>query len=308
MLLSCSLASLTPAQRGGVVTLGNFDGVHLAHQRMIQALVAQAHAWGVSSGVILFEPQPLEFFSELPPARLTSFEEKCQVLEGLGVDYVLRLEFNEAMAAMPAEAFVETVLVKALGVKHVLVGDDFRFGWQRQGDLALLTRLGTQHGFTTEGLASIMDGSDRISSTGVRQALKAGEFDRAARWLGRPYSMRGVVQHGDQRGRTLGYPTANLDPGRNPLPFTGVYAVKVHGLGPTPLLGMANLGTRPTVDGRKTLLEVNIFNFDQTIYGQGIEVEFCHKIRNEQRFESLDALKAQIHADHLAVESYFHHG
>jgi riboflavin kinase/FMN adenylyltransferase len=275
---------------------------------MVQLLVALAQEQACPSMVILFEPQPLEFFSPEPPARLTTFDEKCAALEPLGVDTVLCLDFNEALAQMPAETFVESLLVKALGVRHVLVGDDFRFGRGRAGDLALLEAMGKEHGFTSQGLGSIMDGSDRISSSAIRGALKAGNFEAAARWLGRPYTMQGVVQQGDQRGRTLGYPTANLDPGRISLPFTGVYAVRVQGLGPEALEGMANLGTRPTVDGRKTLLEVHLFHFDQTIYGRNITVEFCHKIRDEQRFESLAALRAQLQADHLAVESYFHHG
>lgn len=290
------------------VTLGNFDGVHRGHQRMLTQLVDQAKAQGKTSMVIVFEPQPQEFFSKTPPARLTTFEEKCAIFEELGVDCVFPLVFDEEMAALSAEDFVKNILVDTLHIGHILVGDDFRFGRERQGDLALLQQLGTQYGFTSEGLGSIIDGSERISSTAIRAALKEGDFEHANRLLGRPYSMRGVVQQGDQRGRLLGFPTANIDPNRRVLPLSGVFAVKVHGLGATSVFGMANLGTRPTVDGLKTLLEVNLFDFDRTIYGQPIEVEFCHKIRNEQRFESLDALKAQISTDKTAVESYFHHG
>jgi riboflavin kinase / FMN adenylyltransferase len=303
-----TLQSITSAHRGAFVTLGNFDGVHLGHQAMIQTIVTLAKAQGCPSMVIVFEPQPQEYFSAHPPARLTHFDEKCAIFETLGVDYVLCLDFNAELARMSAEAFIQAILVEGLGIKHVLVGDDFKFGENRRGDLALLQRLGPVHGFTSEGLESIMVGVDRVSSTRIREALKAGQFAQAASWLGRPYRMSGRVERGDQRGRLLGYPTANINPGRLILPFSGVYAVKVYGLGSVPLVGMANLGTRPTVDGKKTLLEVHIFQFDQTIYGQALEIEFCHKIREEQRFESLADLTAQIQADHLAVESYFHHG
>lgn len=302
-----TLENITQAHRGAVATLGNFDGVHLGHQQMVQTVVQMSKAAQHPSMVILFEPQPLEYFSPTPPARLTTLDEKCALFEPLGVDYVLCLDFNAALASQTAEAFITTVLGQALAVTHVLVGDDFRFGKDRQGDLALLNILGPQCGFTSSGLGSIMDEGVRVSSTGIREALAAGDFTRAQRWLGRPYTMRGVVQEGDKRGRLIGYPTANIAPGRVVVPFKGVYAVKVHGLDKT-YWGMANLGTRPTVDGQKTLLEVHIFDFDEIIYGKSLEVEFCRKIRDEQRFSSLDALKTQIQADHIAVESYFHHG
>lgn len=287
-----------------IATLGNFDGVHLGHQHMIKRVVELAKQQGSPSIVIVFEPQPLEYFSEDPPARLTTFHEKSVMFRSLGVDQVYCLDFNVEMASLSAESFVQDILAKRFSIGHLVVGDDFRFGHQKQGDLALLQALGAVHGFTSEGVGSIMVGSERVSSTGIREALKSGNLALAAQWLGRSYSMRGIVQKGDQRGRLLGYPTANLEPARVKVPLTGVFAVTVPGLG----RGMANLGTRPTVDGFKTLLEVNIFDFNQSIYGQEIEVVFCHKIRDEQRFESLEALKAQIQADHTAVESYFHHG
>lgn len=303
-----TLESIKPGHQGAAVTLGNFDGVHLGHQAMIHKMVAQAKQQGSASMVIVFEPQPLEYFSDNPPARLTNFSEKCAIFEALGVDLVLSLDFNAELASMSAEAFVEKILVGMLKISHVWVGDDFKFGQDRRGDLLLLERLGKAHGFTSEGLGSIMVGLERVSSTRIREALKASQFELAAQGLGRPYRMRGLVEAGDQRGRLLGYPTANLDPKRKTLPFTGVFAVKVYGLNEQPLLGMANLGTRPTVDGKKTLLEVHLFDFNQSIYGLCLEIEFCQKIRNEQRFESLAALTAQLQADHLAVERFFHHG
>jgi riboflavin kinase/FMN adenylyltransferase len=290
-----------------IATLGNFDGVHVGHQQMIKTLVERANKANVPSMVIVFEPQPLEFLSDNPPARLTTFHEKSVIFKQMGVDQIHCLEFNQDLALMSPEDFIQSILSESLHIQHLVVGDDVHFGHQKRGDLALLQALGPQYGFTTEGLGSIMVGSERVSSTAVREALKAGNLARAEQLLGRPYSMRGVVQAGDQRGRLMGYPTANIDPARVRVPLTGVFAVKVlrHC---DPEIGMANLGTRPTIGGLKTLLEVNIFDFNESIYGQEIEVEFCHKIRDEQRFESMEALIAQIKADKLAVESYFHHG
>lgn len=302
------LGQIKQAHRGAVATLGNFDGVHRGHQHMLQETVALAQQRQCPSMLILFEPQPLEYFSPNPPARLTTLDEKCIEAAKLGLDIVLCLDFGPELASMSPEDFISMVLHEALAVSHLIVGDDFRFGRGREGDFALLQRLGAHYGFTSTGLGSIIDAGQRISSTRIREALKVGNFDLAARLLGRPYTMRGLVEQGDQRGRLLGYPTANMSPGRRMVPFTGVFGVKIHGLGSVPLLGMANLGTRPTVDGQKTLLEVHIFHFNETIYGKTLEVEFCHKIRDEQRFASLDALKAQIQADHIAVESYFNHG
>jgi riboflavin kinase/FMN adenylyltransferase len=318
-----------------IATLGNFDGVHLGHQQMIKTLVERAKEANVPSMVIVFEPQPLEFLSDNPPARLTTFHEKSVIFKQMGVSQIHCLEFNQDLALMSPEDFIQSILSESLHIQHLVVGDDVHFGHQKRGDLALLQALGPQYGFTTEGLGSIMVGSERVSSTAVREALKAGNLARAEQLLGHPYSIRGVVQAGDQRGRLMGYPTANIDPARVKVPLTGVFAVKVlrhcdaknvrHcepqakqsttgmdcfvGVPPrNDEIGMANLGTRPTIGGLKTLLEVNIFDFNESIYGQEIEVEFCHKIRDEQRFESMEALIAQIKADKLAVESYFHHG
>lgn len=301
------LQDLEVGQQGAIVTLGNFDGVHIAHQAMIKAIVSQAQQAGVPSMVILFEPQPAEFFTNTPPARLSTLVEKCQVIESLGVDFVLCLSFDATLASMSAHEFVKTILVDKLKIKHILVGDDFRFGHQREGDYSLLSRLGEDFGFTTESMHSIMGDGLRVSSTGVREALKQGDFEAAARLLGRSYTMRGQVVHGDERGRLLGYPTANVEPGRKVLPVLGVFAVKVHGLGSV-YRGMANVGTRPTVDGLKTLIEVNLFDFNDTLYDKNIEIEFCKKIRDEQRFPSVDALKAQLNLDKTQVEAYFTHG
>lgn len=293
--------------QGGVVTLGNFDGVHIGHQAMIQHTADKAKSLNVHSIVIVFEPQPAEFFSPQPPARLTTFTEKCHAIELLGIDAVLCLNFDQALAELSAEDFVKTILVEKLNVKHVLVGDDFRFGHDRAGDYALLSRLGKAFGFTTEAMHSIMGDGLRVSSTQVRAALKAGDFEATTRLLGRPYHIEGQVIHGDERGRLLGYPTANLEPGRMVLPLSGVFAVKVQVLNHE-YEGMANVGTRPTVDGLKTLIEVNLFDFNETIYDQWINIIFCEKMRDEQRFSSVDELKAQLNLDKTQVKAYFTHG
>lgn len=298
---------INPVHTGGVVTLGNFDGVHIGHQGMIRHIVGKASALKAPASVIVFEPQPAEFFSNQPPARLTTFTEKCHAMGPLGVDAVLCLTFDKAMAELSAEDFVKTILVDKLKVKHVLVGDDFRFGRDRTGDHALLSRLGEAFGFTTEAMHSIMGDGFRVSSTQVRAALSTGDFDTAARLLGRPYHMEGQVVHGDERGRLLGYPTANIDPGRKVLPLRGVFAVKVRVLGHE-YEGMANVGTRPTVDGLKTLIEVNLFDFNESIYDQWINITFCAKMREEQRFSSVDELKAQLNLDKTQVKAYFTHG
>lgn len=298
---------ISPAYTGGVLTLGNFDGVHIGHQAMIRRTVERAKSLNVPSIVIVFEPQPAEFFSGEPPARLTTFNEKCQAMAPLGVDAVLCLTFDNTMAELSAEDFVKTILVDKLKARHVLVGDDFRFGHARTGDHALLSRLGEAFGFTTEAMHSIMGDGFRVSSTQVRVALKAGDFETAARLLGRPYHIEGRVVHGDERGRLLGYPTANIEPSRLVLPLRGVFAVRVQVLGQA-YEGMANVGTRPTVDGLKTLIEVNLFDFNETIYDQDITVIFCAKMRDEQRFSSIDELKAQLNLDKTQVKAYFTHG
>lgn len=287
--------------------MGNFDGVHIGHQAMIRHMVGKARALNAPAIVIVFEPQPAEFFVSEPPARLTTFAEKCEAMAPLGVDAVLCLTFDKAMADLSAEDFVKTILVDTLRVKHVLVGDDFRFGHDRAGDYALLSSLGEAFGFTSEAMQSIMGDGFRVSSTQVRATLKTGDFEAAARLLGRPYHITGRVVHGDERGRLLGYPTANIEPGRKVLPLRGVFAVKVQVLG-REYKGMANVGTRPTVDGLKTLVEVNLFDFNESIYDQSINIIFCAKMREEQRFSSVDELKAQLNVDKTQVKAYFTHG
>lgn len=293
------LHNLREGHRGCVATIGNFDGVHLGHQAVFAALTQRARALGLPSLVITFEPQPLEFFRpEQAPARLTRLREKLEAIAECGVDRVLLIRFDRRFAAMPAEDFVNGVLVGRLGLRHLYVGDDFRFGAGRSGDFALLSRLGAQHGFAVEGLATVLEGGSRVSSTRIREALQAGDLDNAARCLGRRYRICGKVAHGNKRGRSIGFPTLNINLLRRSTPLRGVYAVEVRGLADAALAGIANLGNRPTLGGdERVLLEVHVFDFAAEVYGRHVEVDFVEWIRAERRFESFDALKAQISLD-----------
>ena len=291
--------NLRPAHRGCVATIGNFDGVHLGHQAVFAALKARARDMGLPSLVITFEPQPLEVFRPAEaPARLTRLREKLAAIADCGIDRVLLLEFGPHLASESAEGFIQRVLVDGLDVRHLYVGDDFRFGKGRAGDFGLLQWAGAEHGFGVESLHSVIHLDERVSSTGIRQALAAGDLARAAHWLGRPYAICGRVGHGDKRGRSIGFPTLNVDLHRRVSPLRGVYAVRVSGLGDAPLPGVANIGNRPTVAGDdRFLLEVHLFDFDRQVYGQHIAVEFVERLRDEKKFDSFDQLKHQIQAD-----------
>ncbi|KXX65046.1 bifunctional riboflavin kinase/FAD synthetase [Marichromatium gracile] len=305
MRLIRGLHNLRPGDRGCVATIGNFDGVHLGHRSIFQRLLEQGHARGLPATVITFEPQPLECFApETAPARLTRLREKLAAIAHCGIERVMVLGFGPRLAAMPAERFVHELLVEGLGVGHLLVGDDFRFGHGRAGDFALLQRMGAAHDFSLENLHTVTHAEERISSTRVREALARGDLEQAQHLLGRPYRIAGRVGHGDKRGRTIGFPTANIDLHRRVSPLHGVYAVRMHGLGPEPRPGVANIGTRPTVDGRAHQLEVHLFDFAADIYGRQVEVEFCLKLRDEQRFASFEALKHQIQLDADAARAY----
>ncbi|WP_153144771.1 bifunctional riboflavin kinase/FAD synthetase [Dechloromonas sp. H13] len=288
------------------LAIGNFDGVHRGHGALLGRLgdVARQHA--LPPTVLTFEPHPREFFSPASaPARLTTFREKIELLGEAGVAQAMVCRFNAALAALSAEQFVERVLVGGLQVRHVIIGDDFRFGKGRTGDFALLQAAGRQHGFAVEAMGSVTVDGERVSSSGVRAALAAGEMEHAARLLGRPYIIDGQVTRGQQLGRQWGFPTANLRIRHNPLPMAGVFAVEVGGLGDRPLPGVANLGIRPTVGGTRPLLEVHLFDFERDIYGAHISVRFVHKLRDERRFPNFDALKAQIAADAVAARAFF---
>lgn len=307
MELIRGLHSLKPRHRGCVGTIGAFDGVHLGHQTLLRNLVAKGRELALPTVVICFEPLPREFFApEQAPPRLMSFREKFVALRQLGIDRVLRIHFNEGFRAIDAESFVETVFVDGLGIKHIVVGDDLRFGADREGDAELLRRAGQAHGFDVVDTPSVLVDGARVSSSRIRKALEVADFELAESLLGRPFSMSGKVCYGRQLGRTLGVPTANVELHRIKAPMAGVYAVEV--LGPTGKWhqGVANVGMRPTVgDRNKAILEVHLFEFKGDLYGHGIEVIFRHKIRNEKKFASLEALEKNIKADIEICRQWF---
>lgn len=294
--------------RGCVLTIGNFDGVHRGHQRVLTQLAAVARAYQLPSLLIIFEPQPQEYFvpGRAPP-RLTRFKEKMMALRALPIDRVLCLRFNQALARLPPEVFIEQLLVGALGARHIVVGGDFRFGCDRRGDVAMLEQAGRRFGFDVALMETCTIGGRRVSSTWVRAALEAGDFATARELLGRPFRLRGRVVAGDGRGRELGFPTANIVLHRKSVPLCGVHVVQVYGIAKRALPGVANIGTRPTVDGTRSsaLLEVHVLDFAQNLYRREVEVEFLSRLRAEQRFESLEALTAQIVRDADEARAYF---
>jgi len=298
MQLIRGLHNLLPEHRGCVATIGNFDGVHLGHQAVLGQLAEQAEKMQLPSVVITFEPQPQEFFAaDNSKPRLTRFREKIQALKRYAVDRVLCLRFDERLASLDAAAFIQQVLLQGLDVKYLVVGDDFRFGKGREGDFQTLCEAGKQSGFPVVNMHTFEIEGDRVSSTRIRNALVQGDLVLAEQLLGRPYRMCGRVAHGDKRGRTIGFPTANIHLHRKTSPVQGVYAVEMFGIEGEPVAGVANVGNRPTVDGTRSLLEVHLFDFSQEIYGRYVHVNFVHKIRDEMKFESFDQLKLQIASD-----------
>lgn len=300
------LHNLRPADRGSVATIGNFDGVHLGHRAVFRRLLAKGRALGLPATVITFEPQAMEYFApDAAPARLTRLREKLGALAECGIERVMLLEFGAKLAGLGAEDFVRELLVDGLGVRHLLVGDDFRFGRGREGDYGLLERMGGAHGFEVEDLYTITHGTERVSSTRIREALSRGDLDLARHLLGRPYRICGRIGHGDKRGRTIGFPTANLNLHRRVSPLRGVYAVLVDGVAQRSWPGVANIGIRPTVGGEpRSLLEVHLFDFSGDIYGRHAEVWFRLKLRDEKKFGSFDELKIQIQRDAAAARAY----
>lgn len=299
--------NLQPHHRGCVATIGNFDGVHLGHQAILAQLAEQASRLRLPRLVITFEPQPQEFFTgpNAPPARLMRLREKLLALDGLGIERVLCLKFDHHLAAMPAQTFIEDLLVERLGLRYLVVGDDFRFGHRRAGDFAMLVAAGQQHGFTVSNTQSHLVDGERVSSTRIRQTLSQGDLELAARLLGRPYDMCGRIAYGEQRGRTIGFPTANIHLHRRVTPVYGVYAVLMSGRTLPPWPGIANVGRRPTVAGHRERLEVHLLDYRGNLYGQQVKVDFLHYLRPERRFESLDALRQQIQKDEQIARTYF---
>ena len=288
------------------LAIGNFDGVHRGHAALLNRLVDAAQNAGLPATILTFEPHPREFFAPASaPARLTTLREKLELLADAGVAQVMVCRFNAGFAALSAQQFVDSVLVNGLRTRHLIIGDDFRFGKGRAGDFSMLQTAGELSGFSVEAMGSVTLDGGRVSSSSVRQALAAGDMELAAALLGRPYVIDGSVRHGEKVGRQLGFATANIRIKHNPLPMSGVFAVEVSGIDGHLLPGVANLGIRPTVGGIRPILEVHLFDFDRDIYGAHLSVRFVHKLRNEQRFPNLDALKAQIALDAVAARAFF---
>ena len=295
-------------RRDCVLTIGNFDGVHVGHRVILKQVVDKARELGVVSRAMIFEPQPLEFFSgEKAPARLTTFQEKLRQLSRCEIDSIMCVRFDEKLRTMEAEAFVKTLLVEELGVRHVIVGDDFRFGARQRGDFQLLTEMGRELGFTVESTKTVLVDDERVSSTRIRAALDVGDFEIAEKLLARPYGMIGRVISGQKLARQLGFPTANLSLRGKVAPLAGVYAVDIAGVLPDGafLQGVANVGIRPTVGGDVPLLEVHILDYEGDLYYRKIIVLFRHRIRDERKFADLEALSAQIKLDAVAAREFF---
>ncbi|HEY0803403.1 MAG TPA: bifunctional riboflavin kinase/FAD synthetase [Steroidobacteraceae bacterium] len=298
MELVRGLHNISRTPRGCVLTVGNYDGVHLGHQKMIGVLKLRARELRSTATVLVFEPSSKEFIDpEGAPPRLTRWREKFLALAAQGVDRLVTLRFDEHVRAMTPECFVEELMVQALGTRHIVVGNDFRYGCNAGGTIDSLRAAGEARGFGVEQIEPFVFDGVRVSSTEVRERLGRSDLAGAERLLGRPYSMLGRVVHGRELGRTLGFPTANLRLMRRRPPVQGILAVRVFGIEPKALAAVASLGTRPTVDGTDMLLEVHVFDFAGDLYGREIEVEFIAKLRDEVKFDSLDALIAQMKVD-----------
>lgn len=303
MKLIRGLHNLLPAHAGCVLTIGKFDGVHQGHTAVLQNLKHKAEQLGLPAVVMVFEPQPEEVFTpDNAPARLTTLRDKIELLSEQGIDRLVCVRFNREFASQSAETFIHNLLVDRLGVKFLVVGDDFRFGKQRQGDFAMLQEAGKNEGFDVVSTASFRLADCRISSTAIRQALAASDFSLARQMLGRPFSVTGKVIHGEKKGRTIGFPTANVLMNRCRTPIAGVFAVQVT-TDEGSYDGVANIGQRPTVNGERMQLEVHLFGYTGSLYGKVIRVVPIKKIRQEKRFESFDALKQQIEIDANAAQA-----
>ncbi|KTD68808.1 MULTISPECIES: bifunctional riboflavin kinase/FAD synthetase [Legionella] len=304
MKLLRGIQHVSAFDKGVVATIGNFDGVHLGHQNLLKTLRNKANHLKLPLVLILFEPQPREYFQqEKAPARLSSLREKLDVLRTCQIDYVYCIKFDNALAQTSAADFVRTYLFSILNVNYLLVGEDFRFGKNREGDVRLLMELSAEHACDVSIYSNFCMNEDRISSTRIRMALQHGDLNTAAKYLGRLYSICGRVLHGDGRGRQWGIPTANLALHRTALPIQGVFVVQVRIVSQI-VYGVANVGRRPTVDGSKNVLEVHLFDFERSIYGELLQVFFLHKLRDEVKFTSVDALIAQIYDDIAAAKEF----
>lgn len=288
------------------LTIGNFDGVHLGHQALLKQLRMAAQQLGLPTAVLVFEPHPREFFTpQEAPVRLTSMREKLEFFTTLDVDRVYVCRFNSSFAQMSAVNFIH-VLYENLAAKFVLIGDDFRFGNRRSGDIALMEKIGGQQGLKVEVMHRVSHNDVRISSTAVRAALGEGDLRAAERYLGRPYSISGRVVHGDGLGKQLGFPTANIQLKHNRPPLTGIFVVRAQGDGMSPMQGVASLGVRPTVKKNgKPILEVHLFDFSDEIYNKHLRVDFLHKLRDEVKYLDLQSLTQQIELDVSNAKQWF---
>lgn len=294
--------------RESVVTIGSFDGVHIGHQAILQQVIDKAKSLDSLAVAMTFEPQPQEYFAaETAPPRLMRLREKIEALLDFGMDLVVCLRFNDQLSSLTATEFVQDILVHGVNTRHLIVGDDFRFGCDRKGDFDTLVTMGQDLGFSVQNTQTIEVESQRVSSTLVRQLLHKSDFDQVSKLLGRPFSINGKVTFGQQLGRELGFPTANVNLNRFRAPLTGVYAVWVDIEGiEGRFKGAANVGVRPTIgDIEKPILEVHLLDFDRQIYGQRISVEFVNKIRDEQQFTSLEHLSDSISDDVIMIKQWF---
>ena len=292
-----------PQIKGSVVTIGNFDGVHLGHQKIIAQLKEHAEKLKVPSVVISFNPTPQNFFGA-DHAVLSSYEEKDFFLSSLGINYHLVINFNKEFSNINAQTFIEEFLLRKLNIKLCLVGDDFRFGKNRVGDFSLLQENGDKHGFAVEETATIEHNQIRISSTRIRECLQQNNLEETKKLLGRSYSISGKIVRGQQRGRTINFPTINILPNRSKSPVTGVFAVKVKLSGQT-YFGICNAGHKPTVNGREFLFETHIFDFEKDVYEQFAEIAFLKHVRPEKKFNSFEELKDQIEKDVIVAKKFF---
>jgi len=306
MQLVRGLHNLSDKHRGCALTIGNFDGVHLGHLEILKNLKKAADELNLLSCIMSFEPLPMEYFNQqTAPARLHRIREKWCALQAANVDYFLCAKFNRQLADLSANDFIKNILLEKLNIKYLLVGDDFRFGNKRCGDFETLQQAGKKFGFEVHNTESYCYKNERISSTRIRQALLQNQLKPAEEMLGRPYQICGRIAHGDKRGRTIGFPTANIKLHRHATAVHGVYAVHMTGEDNFSANGVANIGKRPTVDGQHLQLEVHLFDFDKEIYGKKMCVEFKHKIRDEKRFDSFDELKQQIIKDSEQAKDFF---
>ena len=307
MNLIRSFTSFAGLQKPTVATIGNFDGVHLGHQAMIDFVIQQAQAKNLQSALITFEPTPKEYFlKDKSPSRIYNFRAKYEVVRSLGIQHFVCLRFNKALASMPAKDFIEKVLVDQLRIQQLVVGDDFRFGWGREGNTALLKAMGEQYSYQVHDQETVLHATRRVSSSAIREKLAAGEFKQTLALMGRPFDLSGRVFHGDKRGRTIGFPTANILLKRSVSPLQGVFAIRASTFDKQ-WEGVANIGKRPTIKGSRMQLEAHLFNCDENLYGQRLNIQPLLKIRDEQKFSSLEELQHQISLDVEQAQHYFKH-